>query len=105
VTRIDDVLAGNKSWGKYALDVLGHTGLGAAYALPTTALAVWLGAGVPLTLIIGCICALTGGVVREICQYMDTGKEHFLDRSLDALHHLLGAPVALGAVVLVHNLF
>jgi hypothetical protein len=47
--------------------------------------------------------ALTGGVCREIAQYLGSGKAHFLDRSLDALHHILGAPVALGIAVLVHN--
>jgi hypothetical protein len=99
MARIEQVLAGEKSWGKYALDVFGHLGLGTLYALPTTVAGVYLGAAAPLILSVGVIIALVGGVCREIAQYMGSRKAHFLDRSLDALHHILGAPVAFGIAV------
>ena len=33
MARIDEVLAGDASWGAYALDVAGHTALGPPLAL------------------------------------------------------------------------
>lgn len=102
MARIDQVLSGEKSWGKYALDVFGHLGLGTAYALPFVAASLWLlHWAAPVALGLGAAAALFGGVVREVVQAAKTGKLHALDRALDALQHLLGAPVALLIVYLV----
>ncbi len=100
MTRIDDVLAGDKSWGKYSLDVLGHVGLGTAYALPFVALATYFNLSNWIALSIGAAVALFGGALREVVQYRKSGKLHLLDRVLDAAQHPLGAPVALGLVAI-----
>jgi len=105
VARIEKVISGEEPVWKYFVDILGHTGLGAAYALPTSLAGVYLGCSPALILIVGCIMALLGGVAREVAQYMATGKPHPLDRALDALHHLLGAPVAWGIAVGIRALF
>jgi len=105
MARLDEVLAGEKSWGQYSVDVLGHVALGTAYALPVIASGiVWLDDPVPVVLGLGAVAALFGGVIREMVQAVKTGKLHLLDRSLDALQHLLGAPVALGIVLAVRAL-
>jgi hypothetical protein len=102
MARIEAVLAGEKSWGQYALDVLGHAGLGTAYALPFEAAAIlWFGWAVPVALGLGAAAALVGGVLREIVQAVKSGKLHALDRALDALHHLLGGPIALLIVLIL----
>jgi hypothetical protein len=102
MARLDQVLSGEKSWGKWWLDQLGHTGLGTAYALPFEWAAwTYIDAGVGIVLVIGSIVALFGGVVREIVGAIRTGKPHPLDRVFDALFHLPGAVVALGIVWLI----
>ena len=104
MARIEECIAGEESWWAYALDVLGHTGLGTAYALVPVAACVWLGWGTGWAMISGVVFALTGGVVREVVQYKKSGKPHLLDRSLDALQHILGAPLALGFMFIVRSL-
>ncbi len=102
MARIDQVLAGEKSWGKYALDVLGHTGLGAAYSvLPIAAMVFLLDAGFGLAMAVGQPCALAGGAAREVLQFQKSGKLHLADRLLDVAHHALGPPVAWGIVLLI----
>ena len=101
MARIDQVLAGEKSWGAYALDVLGHAALGTAYALPFVIVAFFLGWGVGIQLAAGAVAALLGGVIREIVQHRKSHKLHLLDRALDAVHHLFGAPIALSLFYLV----
>ncbi len=105
MARIDQVLSGEKSWGKYALDVLGHAGLGTAYALPVAALAVFFSWGAAVAIVGGSIVALIGGAIREVIQYKKSGKLHLLDRVLDALHHVLGGPIAFGIMLLVRLAF
>lgn len=101
MARIEQVLAGEKTWGAYALDVLGHLGLGAAYSLPVIAAGVfWLQLGAWRSLAAGLIVALFGGAVRELVQGLKSGKWHPADRILDTLHHALGPPVSLGLVYL-----
>jgi len=101
MARIDQVLSGEKSWGKWWLDQLGHFGLGTAYALPAVVLSVWLDWGTTIALISGGAGALTGGVIREVLQYHKSQQLHFLDRFLDTLFHIPGAPAALGIVLLI----
>ena len=106
MARIDQVLAGEKSWGKYALDVLGHAGLGAAYSLPIVAFVVLrLDWDLVQAIWAGLVFALFGGIVREIVQYVGSGKLHIEDRVLDVLHHVLGPPIAWGLVKLFAVLF
>ena len=101
MARIDQVLSGEKSWGKYSLDILGHAGLGAAYSLcafiPTL---IGLDVTPGFTFAAAYSCAILGAVIREAIQYGDSGKLHLLDRSLDVAHHLLGPPIAYGLVQL-----
>jgi len=105
MARIDEVLAGEASWGAWWLDFAGHAGLGAAYALPFQAGALlWLDWSIPTALGIGLGAALFGGVIREVVQCVKSGKLHPLDRSIDALTHLVGAPVALGIVLIARAL-
>jgi hypothetical protein len=101
VARIEKVLAGDETWGAYALDVAGHAGLGTAYALPFVASCLYFGTSTWLALVVGLVAALAGGVAREVVQYLGNRKLHLFDRVLDALHHLLGAPIALALVYLV----
>jgi hypothetical protein len=102
MARWDQVMSGEKSWGKWWLDQLGHTGLGTAYALPFEAMALlWFGAPILMTLMWGALVALFGGVVREVVGLIKTGKLHPIDRLFDALFHLPGAAVALGIVLLI----
>jgi hypothetical protein len=105
MARIDEVLAGEATWGKYALDVLGHTGLGAAYTLAGALPTLLLGGGLGLAAGIGSGLSLAGGAVREILQASKTGKLHLFDRVLDTLHHLLGVPLGLGLSYLAVQLF
>jgi hypothetical protein len=99
MARIEECIAGTASWWRWALDQLGHAGLGTAYALPSTTLILTLTAwGIPVTMGVGAVAALSGGVIREVIHAAKTGKAHPLDRSVDALFHLLGAPLALGIV-------
>jgi hypothetical protein len=101
MARIDECMAGTASWWDWGLDQLGHAGLGAACAFPSTVLILafttW---GVPMALIVGSAAALLGGVAREAVQAVKTEKAHPLDRAVDALFHLPGAPVALGLALL-----
>jgi len=106
MARIEQVLAGEESWGKYWLDVLGHFGLGTAYALPIIGICLFLFPPEwPLiyTLGFGAGASLFGGTLREIVQFWKSGKLHLLDRALDALQHLLGAPAALGIALLIQK--
>jgi len=101
VARIDQVLAGEKSWGKYALDVLGHAAIGLGASLPAVIPGVLLGWPAWLTLLLGELLALTAGALRERAQYKKSGKLHLLDRVLDTAHHVLGPPIAFGLVHMV----
>ncbi len=101
MARIEKVLAGEATWGAYALDVAGHTALGLLYALPFEVLVLWFGWGIDWALGLGAVAALTGGVIREVLQYLKNRKLHLLDRSLDAAHHLLGSPIALVLAYLI----
>ena len=106
MARIDQVLAGEKAWLQYSLDVLGHAGLGAAYSLPIVAFVVLrLDWGFVRAMEVGLVFALFGGVVREIAQYAGSGKLHIEDRVLDVFHHVLGPPIAWGLVKLFAVLF
>lgn len=100
MARIGQVLAGEKTWGRYAVDLLGHSALGAAFALPAT-IACVLSGQIILALLLGSIMARLVGLVRERIQYLRTGKLHLDDRLLDIMHHELGAPIALGIVLVV----
>ena len=104
MARIGKVLAGDETWGAYALDVAGHAGLGLLYALPLELLALWLGWGAGWALGLGELAALLGGAIRELVQYLGNRKLHLLDRLLDTLHHVLGPPIALGLAYLVLHL-
>jgi hypothetical protein len=100
MARIEQVLAGEKSWGAYALDVLGHFGLGVAWSIGPIATVVFAADfGFGLAMAVGQPCALAGGTWREWRQYRKTGKLHLLDRVLDVLHHVLGPPVAWAIVI------
>jgi len=102
MARLEKVLAGEATWGKWWLDQLGHTGLGTAYALPFEALTwIYFGAGIGMTLMWGFLIALFGGIVREVVGLIKTGKLHPLDRTFDALFHLPGALVALGILAII----
>jgi hypothetical protein len=96
MARIEKVLAGDETWGAYALDVAGHAALGVLYSLPLEVLALWFGWGYGWALGLGEIAAVAGGVIREVLQYLKNRKLHLLDRALDAAHHVLGPPIALG---------
>lgn len=101
MARIDQVLSGEKSWGSWWLDQLGHLGLGTAWAtipvvilygfLDHLAAAFWVGSG----------AALSGGIGREIFQYLGNRKPNVRDRTLDALFHIPGGAVAVGLAALV----
>lgn len=109
MARIDEVLSGEKSWGKYALDVLGHTGLGVAYSLPFVAAGVvWLDWGFGLSMAVGEPVAVIGGALREWLQWRKADYEpeklNLLDRVLDTVHHVIGPPIAFGLVKLVLDL-
>ncbi len=101
MARIEQVLAGEKSWWKYALDVLGHAGLGAAFSVLPIAAVVWFGWPFGLAIAVGLPFALGGGALREFLQWRKSGKLHLLDRVLDVAHHVLGPPIAWGLVHLV----
>ena len=97
MTRIEEAVADPKLWPAYALDVLAHAGLGAAYALPPMAAGIlWLSWPLPASLGAGFAAALLGGFLREVVQAVKTSKLHPFDRSLDVLHHGLGVLVAWG---------
>ena len=99
MARIKQVLAGEKSWGKYALDVLGHAGIGAgASVLPIAGAVFGLDVGFGLAMAIGQPFAIGAGAFREWRQFEKTGKLHLLDRILDVMHHVLGPPIAWGIV-------
>ena len=104
MARIDEVLAGDATWGSYALDVVGHVALGMAYALPLEVLALKLGWGAGWALLLGELIAVLGGTLRELAQGLRSRKWHLLDRVLDVLHHVLGPPIALGLAYLVLRL-
>ncbi len=95
MARIEQILAGEKSWGDYSIDVLGHTALGLAYSLPVVWLNWFLGWGWGRGFWLGATAALIGGGVREWLQFRKSGKLHALDRSLDIAHHSLGVPLAI----------
>ena len=99
MARIGQVLAGEATWGAWWLDQLGHTGLGAAWAVFPTAASIWWEIGEPI--VVSSAAALLGGIGREIYQGVKSGKLHPLDRALDAVFHLPGAPIAYGLVQLV----
>ena len=100
MARIEQVLAGEKSWGAYVGDIAGHLGLGAAWSIVPIAVVVFaFDFGFGLSMAVGQPCALAGGTWRECRQYRKTGKLHLLDRSLDVLHHVLGPPVAWAIVI------
>ncbi len=105
MARIDQVLAGEKSWGAYAVDVIGHTGLGLAYSLPVVAIANALNWSGSVLWFIGLAAALTGGFVREVTQFdkanYEPAKLHLMDRTLDILHHALGVPLAVLIITLI----
>ena len=105
MARIDQVLAGEKSWGAYSLDVVGHLGLGLAYSLPVVALANRLNWQGQILWLMGFAAAFTGGFIREWVQFEKTGYEpaklHLFDRSLDTVQHALGVPVAVLIVSLI----
>lgn len=100
MARIDQVLAGEATWGRWALDQIAHIGLGTAYALLPVGMVVldtsW---SIPAALFLGFAAAGMGGIVREVVQTVATGKPHLLDRSLDALFHLPGGALALGIIL------
>jgi hypothetical protein len=96
MARIDEVLTGEKTWSQYGLDVLGHAGLGAAYALPVAALGAWRDWQLAIVAVAALAFALGGGALREWIQARSTGKLHLLDRALDTAHHALGVPIAMG---------
>ena len=97
MARIEQVLAGEATWGEYGLDILGHAGLGAAYTWAiSTAATVALGWGGGPAVVAGSVAAPFGGLVREVVQGIKSGKLHPLDRALDVAHHLLGIPIGLG---------
>ena len=100
MARLDEVLAGTATWGRWALDQAGHVGLGTAYALPAEATILFLTSwGIPGALLAGSLTALAGGTAREIVDGIQTGKAHPLDRAVDALFHLPGAAIALALVM------
>jgi hypothetical protein len=102
MARIDEVLAGEKTWGQYALDMLGHAGLGAAYSLVAIVPAVlFADFGFLLCMAVGEPLALLGGALREWVQSTKAKHPHPLDRVLDVLHHILGPPIAYGLVRVV----
>jgi len=106
VARIEKVLSGEVSGWRYALDVLGHAGLGAAYSLPAMVPGVLLDWPAWLTWSLAELLALTGGALRELVQFLKSDKPvadklHLRDRLLDTLHHALGPPISLGLVHLV----
>lgn len=99
MARIEDVISGKVSKWKYALDVLGHAGIGAgASVLPIAAAVFFLHVGFGISMAIGQPFAIGAGAFREWRQYKKTGKLHPLDRSLDIAHHVLGPPIAWGIV-------
>jgi hypothetical protein len=100
MARIDEVRAGEATWGEWWLDQLGHAGLGAIYSSVGTALGLFvIGWGPWASLGLGLSFALFGGVVREIVQLAKSGKLHFEDRLYDALFHLPGAIVPAVALI------
>ena len=108
MARIKKVLSGEEPVWKYAVDVVGHAGLGAAWSvLPIAALVLGFDAGFGVAMAVGEPCALTGGAVREWLQWRKTGynpeKLHPEDRALDILHHALG-PLAAWVIVLLIRL-
>jgi len=106
VARIEEVLAGEESWGKYWLDVLGHAGYGAGLALPIIGLCLFFlpsKCSPVYALAFGAGAALLGGVLREVYQFVKSKKLHLLDRILDALAFPLGAPIALGIALLIQK--
>jgi len=106
MTRIDEVRSGDATKWEYALDVLGHAGLGTAYALPFISMALFVfNWGILASIAFGIGIALFGGVVREVVQYSKSGKLHFEDRFWDAMHHILGGPIAFGIIMLVRLAF
>lgn len=105
MARIDEVISGEKSVWKYALDVLGHAGLGAAYSLPFIAWGVLASTwGFGFSMVAGIPIAFLGGLLRENYQFKKSGKLHLLDRVLDSAHHVLGPPIAWGLVTVVQTL-
>ena len=106
MARIDQVLAGEKSWGAWWLDQLGHTGYGAGLALPVEAAALlWFGWAGDTTIALGAGAAFLGGIGREIYQGIKSGKLHPADRTLDALFFIPGSVVAFGLIQLVRLFF
>lgn len=105
MARWDQVMSGEKTWGQYSLDVLGHAALGIAYSiLPIAATVLWLDWGFMEAMMVGQPLALGFGALREWLQWRSTGYEpeklHPTDRILDTLHHILGPPIAFGLVKL-----
>ncbi len=107
MARIDQVLAGEKTWGAWWLDQLGHAGLGAAWSIPFIGAGlIWLGWGFWFSWGIGLVPALIGGAVRDFYfQWKKSGfdpdKLHPLDRSLDTAFHAFGPPIAWSLASLV----
>ena len=101
MARIEQVWAGEKSWGAYFVDILGHTGIGAAASLLVVIPAVLLDWPWGAWLVPGELLALGAGTLREWRQYKKSGKLHLLDRVLDIAHHAFGPPVAWGLTLAV----
>jgi len=103
MARIEQVLSGEKTWGQYSLDILGHVGLGTAYAIVPVALYLFLNenACVLCAIVGGTLIALIGGMIREYIQFLKTGKDHFNDRFWDSIHHIIGGPTSVGLALLV----
>ena len=100
MARIEQVLAGEKTWGAWWLDQLGHTGLGAAYSLPAFILSIVFGWPLWAQFALAAFTALFGGAIREMNQYEKTEKLHLRDRVLDTVFHLPGVAVSFGLVKL-----
>lgn len=105
MARLGKVLAGEETWGAYALDVLGHAALGAAWSVfPIMAGVHWLGWGFWLSWGFGLVPALAGGAIREWLQWRKADYEpeklHLPDRIGDTAHHVLGPPIGWGVALL-----
>ena len=109
MARLGKVLAGEETWGAYALDVLGHAALGAAWSVFPIAVGVqWLDWGFWLSWGFGLVPALAGGAFREWLQWRKADyaleKLHLPDRIGDTLHHALGPPIGWGVALLALTL-
>ncbi len=100
MARIDQVRSGEKTKRQYALDVLGHAGLGAAVSVAPIGGIVYLGGDGAfwISMAVGEPIAVAFGVWRERRQWKKTGydpaKLHMEDRVWDVIHHILGPPIA-----------